>query len=176
MYLYSLSGALVAFGFMAGSPYLLMFVATVLPTLFLVGLLTTLRLVDISMESLQSFVTVARIRNFYRTLGKPAKALFDKAHGRWPEGKNDSGQIIGPVLGLMTIAASMICCVNAFVGGAGVALLLVHSSGVQLVVAIGVGMVFVLLQIASFYRYQKQRITLVEKFAESAGLHPGDEG
>lgn len=176
MYLYSVSGALLAFGLMAESPHLLSIVFAVLPMLFFVGVLTTLRLVDVSMESLQSFVTVARVREHYRTLGKPAAILFDKAHGRWPEGKTDSGQIIGSVLGLLTTAASMICCVNAFVGGAGLALFLVNFVDSRLFVAVVVGTIFALVQIVGFYRYQKWRIELVAKFAESAALKPGDEG
>ena len=175
MYLYSVSGALVAFGLMANSPHLLTFVFAILPMLFFVGVLTTLRLVDVSMESFQAYVTVARVRDFYRTLGRAAETLFDKAHGRWPEGKTDSGQIIGPVLGLLTTAASMICCVNAFVGGAGLALLLVDAFGSRLFVACAFGATFALIQITGCYRYQKRRIEMVQRFAESAALTSSNE-
>ena len=172
MYLYSLSGALVAFGLMTQSRYFDIFVAAVLPVLYVAGALTTLRLIDISMESLQSFVNVARIREQYRRNGLEAKKLFDPAHGRWPEGRTDSGQISGPFLGLMTTAASMIGVVNAFVGGAGVALVLFKFGG-GVPVSLSAALLFALIQLVVLYRYQKWRISQVEQFAKSAGLVVG---
>jgi hypothetical protein len=174
MYLYSVSGALVAFGLFAGSPHLLLFVAAVLPVLFLVGLLTTLRLTDIMAESLQAFVTVARVRSFYRSLGPEPAALFDPAHGRWPEGKTDSGQVTGPVLGMMTTAASMIGCVNAFIGAAGIALLLIHALNMALLPAAAAGALVGVAQVVGLYYYQKRRIERVAEFARNAGLVIGD--
>ena len=105
MFLYSVSGALVAAGFMAQTKHLLLFSALLLPVLFLTGLLTILRLIDIGVESMQSQVTIARIRGHYRSLGAVADRLFEDAYGRWPEGNTDAAQVIGPVLGLLTTAA-----------------------------------------------------------------------
>jgi hypothetical protein len=176
MYLFSVSGALVAIAFMMQSNHLLLFVAAVLLVLFLTGLLTILRLIDIGMESLQSHVTIARVRGYYRALGKTAEALFDKPHGRWPEGKTDSGHIIGPVLGLLTTAASMIACVNAFIGGALLALLLVGLLHVSLTVSVLAGAAFVLAQIIAVYRYQGWRIGLLIQFAKTSGVAVDDDG
>ena len=175
MYLYSVSGALVAIAFMTRSEHFFLFVAAILTVLFLAGLLTILRLVDISMESMQSHVTIARIRGYYRSLGKEAEAWFDKVHGRWPEGRTDSGHITGPLLGLLTTAASMIACVNAFIGGALLALLL-DNLRIDLTVSVVAGAVFALAQVVAFYRYQTWRIDLVIKFAQSAGIGVSDDG
>ena len=176
MYLYSLSGALVAIAFMTRSEHFFLFVAAILVVLFLAGLLTILRLVDIMMESMQSHVTIARIRGYYRSLGKDAEALFDKAHGRWPEGRTDSGHITGPLLGLLTTAASMIACVNAFLGGALLALLLVNLLRIDLTISVAAGAVFALAQVVAFYRYQGWRIDLVITFAQTAGVGVSDDG
>ena len=176
MYLYSVSGALVAIAFMIRSEHFFLFVAAILLVLFLAGLLTILRLVDISMESLQSHVTIARIRGYYRSLSKDAEAYFDKSHGRWPEGRTDSGHITGPLLGLLTTAASMIGCVNAFIGGALLALLLANLLQADLTVSVILGAVFALAQVVAFYRYQTWRIDLVIKFAQTAGVGVGDDG
>lgn len=176
MYLYSVSGALVAIAFMTRSEHFFLFVAAILVVLFLAGLLTILRLVDISMESLQSHVTIARIRGYYRSLSKDAEAYFDMAHGRWPEGRTDSGHITGPLLGLLTTAASMIACVNAFIGGALLALLLVNLLRIDLTVSVVAGAVFALAQVVASYRYQSWRIDLVIKFAQTAGVGVSDDG
>lgn len=136
MFLYSVSGALIAIGFMAESGHRVLLVAAILVALFIAGLLTTLRLVDISMESLQAYVTVARIRKHYRSLGPDAEQLFDPAHGRWPEGKTDSGNVVGPFLGLMTTAASMIACINGMLGAALLTMLLNRSFAQPLTVSI----------------------------------------
>lgn len=152
MFLYSLSGALVALGLMADSPHSLTLVALVLPALFVTGLVTTLRLVDVSMESLLAFVNVARIRARYRSIDDEAAELFDPAHGRWPDGASDSGHLLGPLLGILTTAASMIGMVNGFVGGVGLALLLATLAGVSKSAAVIFGALFVVAQIALLYR------------------------
>lgn len=175
MFLYAVSGTLVAIGFMAQSEHFLLFVAAALPVLFLSGLLTILRLVDIGMESLQSHVTIARIRGYYRSLGHGGAAQFDKAHGRWPDGKSDSGYIIGPVLGLLTTAASMIAVVNAFIGAALLALLMVKLLHVDLAIAIGAGIAFAAAQVVAAYVYQDRRIDMVIKLAESSGTIIGGD-
>ena len=175
MFLYFLSGALVAIGFLSESKAMLPVVATILFVLFVSGLLTTLRLIDIGMESLQSHVMVARIRAHYRSLGGTAKTMFDPGHGRWPEGRTDSGRISGPFLGLMTTAASMIACVNGVVGGSLVALLLHWLAHLSLGPAIGLGALFALVKVAGFYLYQGRRIARVSDLATEAGLRVGDD-
>ena len=76
----------------------------------------------------------------------------------------------------MTTAASMIACVNAFVGAAGLTLFLTHLLDLQFSVALSAGAVFALAQVLATYRYQKTRIERVMRLAESAGLKVGDDG
>ena len=170
MYLLSVSGALVGVGIMAQTGEFLLFTGAIIPALYVMGLLTIMRLVDVGMESMQSEVTVAKIRRYYRSLGAPADVLFEEPLGRWPEGKLDSGHVIGEVLGLLTTAASMIACVNGFIGGAGVALLLYHLVPASIAVSVLAGAVFVVAQVAIVFAYQMWRINIVVRLAEDRSL------
>ena len=166
MFLLSASGALVAIGLMAQTTHFLLFTGVVIAAVYLTGLLTFMRLVDVAMESMQSEVTIAKIRRHYRTLGAPAEVLFEVPLGRWPEGKMDSGHVIGQVLGLLTTAASMIACVNGFIGGAGLALLAYHLVSTSVAVSVVVGATFAVAQVATAYAYQMWRINFIVRLAE----------
>ena len=170
MFLLSVSGALVAIGLMAQTDKILLFAGVIIAALYIAGLLTILRLVDVGMESMQSEVTIAKIRRYYRTLGPPADELFEEPLGRWPDGKMDSGHVIGEILGLLTTAASMIACINGFIGGAGLALLLYHLLDSSIAVAVAAGAAFVIFQVAAGYAYQTWRIEKIVKLAAERGL------
>ena len=170
MYLLAASGALVAIGIMARTSHFLLFTGVVIAVVYLTGFLTFMRLVDVAMESMQSEVTIAKIRRYYRTLGPPADILFEVPLGRWPEGKMDSGHVIGEVLGLLTTAASMIGCVNGFIGGAGLALLVYHLVPTGVSVAVVAGAIAAVAQVAIGYVYQSSRIKTMVKLADDRGL------
>jgi len=70
----------------------------------------------------------------------------------------------------------MIACVNAFLGGALLALLLVNLLKVDPALSVVAGAVFALAQVVAFYRYQSWRIDLVIKFAQTAGVGVSDDG
>lgn len=170
MFLLSVSGALVAIGIMAQSDNVLLFAGVMIAALYVIGLLTIMRLVDVGMESMQSEVTIAKIKRYYRTLGSPADDLFEVPLGRWPEGEMDSGHVIGEMLGLLTTAASMIACVNGFIGGSGLALLMHHLVPTSLTVAVIGGGAFVVAQVIVAYWYQTWRIDKLVKIAADRGL------
>ena len=170
MFLMTASGGLVAIGIMAQSGQFLLFTGVIIAALYATGLLTIMRLVDVGMESMQSEVTIAKIRRYYRTLGGPADVLFEEPLGRWPEGKLDSGHVTGPLFGLLTTAASMIACVNGFVGGAGLALLVYHLVPAGIAVSALAGAVFVVAQVAAAYAYQTWRINMIVRLAEARAL------
>ena len=170
MFLLSVSGALVAIGIMPQSDNVLLFAGVMIAALYVIGLLTIMRLVDVGMESMQSEVTIAKIKRYYRTLGSPADDLFEVPLGRWPEGEMDSGHVIGEMLGLLTTAASMIACVNGFIGGSGLALLMHHLVPTSLTVAVIGGGAFVVAQVVVAYWYQTWRIDKLVKIAADRGL------
>jgi hypothetical protein len=123
LYVMVLSSSLVAIGFVSQSPALLVpFAAAVLPIVFLLGLFTVLRLVDTGLQSMQYLVGIARIRDFYRTLGPEAAEQFAPRNGRWPEAKGPEAKL-GRVFAFLSTTASMIAVINNVVGGVGIALL-----------------------------------------------------
>lgn len=167
VYIMALSSSLLALGFAvdtegAFGPFLV----CLLPAIFLLGIFTVLRMVDVATESMQAYIAIARIRAFYRTLGPEAAHHFAVEHGRWPEGKYVPGLRIGLFAGYMTSAAMMIATMNAMVGGAGItflALWLGTAFPLALICGVAAGAAFLLL----FFLYQRWRIHELAKAAEA---------
>ena len=173
LYVMALSSSLVAMGFLAGSGNLLVpFAATVLPTIFLLGLFTVVRLVETALESMHYLQGIARIRGYYRTLGPDAGWHFSARNGRWPELESPAERL-GPVLAFFGTTASMIAVINNAVGGACVALLvhtlLVHTLGlaVSLWMCAVCGAATAGLLTLLFFLYQRWRF---EDFEDSKGM------
>jgi hypothetical protein len=160
LYVMALSSTLVATGFVSQAHAALgPFLAVVLPTLFVLGLFTSVRLVDTGVENLSCIRSMGRIRRYYAGL-VPEAALF---FGEQP----DTGFSLlsatalrrGKLVGLFTIA-SMIGVVNAVVGGTGITLLVAYLHGgfsqgfvLPIVVGVFVGLVLV----AASLIYQDRR-------------------
>ncbi len=161
LYLISLSSALVAMGFAAGSREVFVpFVATVLPAVFLLGVFTVIRLIDSAMEYNRFLIGIARIRAYYRTLTPEAASLFSPASGQWPESLDPSLRH-GETIALFTTNASTIAFVNSIVGGAGVAMLAAERLGggrTGVAVALGVATAIALLIV--FFVYQEWRYSI----------------
>ncbi len=155
-YLVSLSSSLVAMGFASQSREAFVpFVATVLPAVFLLGLVTIARLVDIGAESSQALRNVARIRGYYRTLTPEAASLFAAERGRWPEEGASAGFHHSRFVAFVTTAASMVAFVNAIVAGAGTALGLRWLLGDRFtLLAVAAGVVVALVLLGGFVAYQ----------------------
>jgi hypothetical protein len=160
LYVAALSTSLVAIGLVAGKPGLLApFLAIILPTVFVLGLFTVVRLVDTSVQNVLTLAQIARIRNYYATLSSAAPRFFPMptAVGETDEALESMGLKAGAVLGLFTIA-SMIAMVNAVVGGAGVGLLLyAMTDRSSLWPAISLGVVVFLVGMMAFLWYQDSR-------------------
>jgi hypothetical protein len=154
----ALSSSLVAMGFLSGSPEVLIpFAATVLPTTFLLGIFTVVRLVETGLESMHYLDGIARIRAYYRTLGPDAARLFAPERGRWPEVESPALRL-GSLLAFLGTTASMIAVINNVVGGACFALLarLLGPSAPRWV-DVAVGVVAALVLTVLFYAYQRWR-------------------
>lgn len=164
LYVMALSSALVALGFASRAPDVLVpFVATVLLAVFLLGVLTVVRLVDTSLENQQYLVGIARIRAEYRTLSPAAPALFAPARGRWPEAGGSPALGLGTLVAFLGTSATMVAVINAIVAGAGVAVLVHAWQGPgALGVAVGVGAAIALALIVVFYRFQRWRFATFE--------------
>jgi hypothetical protein len=130
IYLSALSSGLVAIGFASSKPQILMvFAFTILPTVFVLGCFTIVRLVDTSVENMIAVQRVERIRRYYATVHPVARQFFDQdqygSHGLGIRGVRYRTSSVFYTM------ASMITFVNAVLGGVTVGL------GVSLGVAAG---------------------------------------
>src|SRR5438128_2235343 len=105
------------------SSFIRLFAAAILPALFVLGLFTTVRLIDTGIENQQSLRRIARIRGYYRTLTPEAAVYFSAESGRWPETHAAPPLWSGALVAFLTTAASMIAFINSIVAGTGVTLL-----------------------------------------------------
>src|SRR5688500_1936000 len=122
LYVMALSSAVVAMGFVAGTTDLLVvFAATSLPVVFLLGLFTIVRLVESALDSMHCLTGIARIRAYYRTLSPEAARHFAPQYGRWPEVEPPALRF-GPTFAFFGTTASMIAVINNGVAGVAVAL------------------------------------------------------
>lgn len=163
LYLVSLSISLVAIAFVAQSRYLAAFLGVVLPTLFVLGLFTLVRLVDTGVQNAVYLRSMAQIRRYLAGLSpeaprffgsgseNPQAALFARAanRGKWNE--------------LFTIA-SMVAVINSVVGAVGVSLLAAYlMSGVSWApgLSISIGLLLGLSIAIAFFTYQHRRYRVV---------------
>jgi len=170
LYLFSLSSSLVAMGFASRSPETFRpFAAAVLPALFVLGLFTIVRLIDTGIENQQFLRGIARIRSYYRTLTPEAAVYFSGESGRWPEARSAPPLWSGVLVAFLTTAASMIAFINCIVAGTGVTLLANSLlGGVQIGLAVSLGVAATVVLMAVFLAYQRWRY----RSAEAAAPEP----
>jgi hypothetical protein len=158
LYVMALSSLLVAMGFVAGFTDLLIpFGAIALPTVFVLGVFTVVRLVETALDSMQCLTGIARIRGYYRSLGPEAARHFAPEHGRWPEVEPPALRL-GRALAFFGTTASMIAVINNVVAGVGIALLtrfLSPSAPPWADAIAGIGAALILTWL--FYTYQRWR-------------------
>lgn len=159
LYVFALSSSLVAIGFTSQvEGVFFIFTMSVLTAVFLLGLVTIVRLVDTAVENLGYLTGIARIRRYYRTLTPDASVHFAEGTGRWPEEKTPPSQVHGRIASLLGTTAAMIALVNSFVAGAvvtlGVGALL---GGEHLAVALSSGVVAAVGLMVGFLSYQRWR-------------------
>lgn len=163
LYVMALSSSLVAMGFLVETTAFMPFAAVVLPALCLLGLFTTVRLVDTTLESQQCLAGIARIRSHYRTLSPRAATLFSARHGRWPEAVATTPALgLGTFMAFLGTSATMVACINHLVAGAGAALLVVRLRGREDVsTAVMAGMLTFVVLTAAFLVFQRWRFAKV---------------
>jgi hypothetical protein len=175
LYVFSLSSSLVAMGFVSQFPETFrLFAAAILPALFVLGLFTTVRLVDTGIENQHFLRGIARIRGYYRTLTPDAAAYFSAEGGRWPEAHTAPPLWSGALVAFLTTAASMIAFINCIVAGTGVTLLANSLfGGDQIRLAVGLGVAATVVLMAVFLVYQRWRYRSAEAAAPRVGTEPG---
>lgn len=166
IYLLSVSTSLVALGFTTANPDVFgPMAAAVLPTLFVLGWFTIVRLTDLSVENLRCLRQISAIRQHYATLTEQAATFFPTEGSE----TGDAQRMIGARsrsrrLILFFTMASMIGTVNSVLGGAGLALLLYLGIGVPRTWAVLAGALLAVLLVAAAVLYQRLRFD--EAFSE----------
>lgn len=165
IYLSALSASLVAIGFVADKPGLLgPFLAIILPTVFVLGIFTVVRLVDTGVQNVETLAQIARIRTYYATLSSEATRYFPAqiTGAVADEALASMGLKPGPLLGLFT-TASMIAVVDAAVGGTGVTLLINAATNLPLWPAVLAGTLVFLGGMTAFLGYQNSRYEAIRR-------------
>lgn len=154
IYLSALSSGLVAIGFAGGSPALLAALTfTVVPTIFMLGWFTVVRLVDTSVENITVRRRMVRIREHFVSLHPSGPGLISLDNPRTGE----LGVRYSRSSFLFTMA-SMIGTVNSVLGGALVTLFLVFGGGVQPLLAQASGVIVGLALLTATLTYERRRI------------------
>jgi hypothetical protein len=157
IYLSSLASGLVALGFSSSSPRAFASLAfTVLPTVFVLGWFTIVRLIDTSIANIVSLRRMALIRAYYAALAPVAPPYF----GAGDPAAGEHGVRYGRWSFLFTMA-SMVITVNCVLGGATIALLCDLAFKVPLPGAAGIGVTAGLTLLALSLRYEHRRLTPV---------------
>jgi hypothetical protein len=167
LYLSALSSSLIALGFASQTPGLLLpFAAAALPTVFVLGLFTMVRLVGTGVQNVLYLSSIARIRAYYRELDPEAARYF----ARWGAGEGETDDALrslavksGPMAGLFT-AASMVAVINGVLAGVCLALLTYYLVTDQhLPAALAVGLSTATVCLTMFYRYQHHRYLNIQR-------------
>lgn len=158
IYMYSLSGALVAIGFTDRETHgYLTFISAVLPAIFILGVFTIIRLVDISLEYLHARIALNRILSWYKTLTPDRSLQLAFETNRPIAGTDNPALRFGPAIAGLTTIAAMVMTINAFVGAVGV-VLIADSLGLTTRAAWLLGAATLVAQVAGFFGYQTWRL------------------
>jgi hypothetical protein len=169
IYLSALSSGLVAIGFASSTPHALAALAfTVLPTVFILGWFTVVRLIDTSVANIISQRRMERIRAYYASLAAAAPPYFEAddsvagnhgvRYGRWS---------------FLFTMASMVIVVNSVLGGATIALVFALAIKTGLVIATVLGVIGGMVLLVLSLRYEHRRLTPV--VLSSPAARRGDE-
>jgi hypothetical protein len=162
MYLASLSASLVSLGFVAqisatGDTFRV-FALVVLPTLFVLGVFTFVRLVENTIEDLFYGRAINRIRSYYHQLAGPEARYFMLVPYDDVVGVLRNMGLTPSRRQLYFTSSIAIAVVNSVVGGAAVAIACWIAFDASLGAAAIVGAVFASLSIAAHVRWTRHRL------------------
>jgi len=157
LYVISVSSALIALGFIsqfsAVGDLFNTFALTVLPTLYVLGVVTFVRLAECGVEDWRYGLAINRIRGYYRELAGDRADLFLLSGNDDTAGVNENMGLPGQGHAPVFIFSSAIAVINGVVGGATVALALGALADASLGVATLVGGGAVIASIVGWIRY-----------------------
>lgn len=160
-FILAVSSSMVAIGFTVHDEHVFWpFISAVLPLLFGLGLVTTMRLVETGLQGLMYQQAIARIRRLYRSLDDDHAEYFGKYSRR--DDPPDTAEALAmlatrrspEVFSIATTAA----LITAAIAGIGTALLVVRiAGGDALPVAYPGGVVVFGVLLSLFFRYERVR-------------------
>ena len=157
LYVYSVSSALIALGFISQfsevGDLFNTFALTVLPTLYVLGVVTFVRLVECGVESWRYGLAENRIRGYYRELAGEQANLFLLSGNDDAAGVNENLGLPAKGHASIFIFASAIAVINGVVGGGAVALAVGAVADASLGIATLVGGVTAVASIVGWIRY-----------------------
>ena len=160
-FILAMSSSMVAIGFTVHEENVFWpFISAVLPLLFGLGLVTTIRLVETGLQGLMYQQSIARIRRYYRNLDTDHAAYFGKySRHDDPPDTTEALAMLGTkkrpeVFSIATTAA----LITAAIAGIGTTLLVVRVVGSDaLPIAYPVGATAFVVLMFSFFRYERFR-------------------
>ncbi|QHC71747.1 hypothetical protein [Rathayibacter sp. VKM Ac-2801] len=170
LYLMTLSSALVAFGFLADTPFAPGYLAVIIPVVVILGVFTYVRLVQTSLEDVAALNSIQRIRRYYAGLLPGAERYFPIPPGSVPNQMLEIGQR-GYRRGVFFTVSSAIGVVNSIVAGAGGALLVYALSSV-FAAAITAGLATALLLAVLHGIYQERRYHRLDTIIRAQNTKP----
>ena len=172
-----MSSTLVALGFLGqispGGDTFNTFALTVLPTLYLLGAFTFVRLVECGAEDFRYGLAINRIRGYYKQLaGDQSKLFLMSGHD---DGPGVFFNAAVPVVGRTQYFAfgSVVAVINSVVGGSAVAIALGALADASLGAAAGVGGVAGLASLVALLRYADR--LLEERAGRTESIFPSPQ-
>ena len=174
VYVFAVSSALVALGFIGQlsdvGDVFNAFALTVLPTLYLLGIVTFVRLVECGAEDFRYGLAINRIRHYYKEVaGNRSDLLLLSGH--------DDGEGVFANMGLPAEGrkpyfafSSAILVINSVVGGGAAAIAAGAFLDASLGVAVAVGIAAVIVSVVAWIRYADR--LLDESAAQTEPLFP----
>ena len=167
LYMFTLSSALIAYGFLADTHVAAAYLGVVLPIVFLLGIFTWERLVQTALEDVIAVGAIQRIRRYYATLLPGAEHFFPQptdrtaVHELLDIGTRSSWR------GVVFTTSSAILAVNCIVGGTGIALAL-REAGLMKATSIVIGVLAGLVLFITLASYQLRRFRRVTAVVAAA--------
>jgi hypothetical protein len=160
-FILTVSSSMVALGFTVGNSMVFWpFVSAVLPLLFGLGLVTTVRLVENGVQGLMSQQAIARIRRYYRNLDEDHAVYFGKYSRH--EDPADATEALAMLATrtrpeIFSIATTT-ALITSGIGGIGIALLVVRIAGTGIIpIAYIAGVVVIVLLMTAFFLFERSR-------------------
>jgi hypothetical protein len=160
-FILAMSSSMVAVGFTVHDERVFWpFISAVLPLLFGLGLVTTIRLVETGLQGLMYQQAIARIRRYYRNLDNDHAAYFGKysRHDDPPDTTEALAMLATKKRPEVFSIATTAALITAAIAGIGTTLLVVRIAGADaLPIAYPVGAIVFIALMLSFFRYEQVR-------------------